>query len=135
MDRPCVIISAAGMMTAGRVRHHMFHHLRDPKNTFLIVGYCAPGTAGAILQSGVDQLKLFGEWVPVQASIETMNSFSAHADSEELLSYLDNQIDSCERMYLVHGELDAQEEFSKRLLEKGFKNVHNPKLGKTYDLH
>lgn len=134
MQRPCIIISASGMMTAGRIRHHMYHHLSDKKNTFLIVGYCAPGTAGAILRSGVDRLKLFREWIPVKAKIATMDSFSAHADKNEMLDYLENQKDSCQRIFLVHGQSDAQESFGELLRNKGFKDIQIPELGKTYEL-
>lgn len=133
-EKPCIIISAAGMMTAGRIRHHMFHNLGDAKNTFLIVGYCAPGTAGAILQSGVEQLKLFGQWVPVRAKIRTMDSFSAHGDQKEMISFIENHKEKCKRLYLVHGEPDPQRVFAHLLEEEGFANVHIPKLGKAYDL-
>jgi metallo-beta-lactamase family protein len=134
MESPGIIISASGMMTAGRIRHHMFNHLRDANNTFLIVGYCAPGTAGAILKSGVEELKLFGKWVPVRAKIQTMDSFSAHADKNELLDYIENQKQSCKRLYLVHGEYEPQQSFAELLEENGFSNVHIPKLGKAYEL-
>ena len=70
---PCVIISASGMMNAGRIRHHMYHNLEDEKNTFLIVGYCSPETAGSILKNGATELKLFGDVLEVKASIETMS--------------------------------------------------------------
>jgi metallo-beta-lactamase family protein len=122
----CVIISAAGMMNAGRIRHHMYHNLEDEKNTFLIVGYCSPDTAGAILKGGATELKLFGDILKVRAKIETMNSFSAHGDRNEMLSNIKNQQPSLKKLFLVHGEYPTQQEFAEFLGHNGFGNVEIP---------
>jgi len=134
MNRPAIIISAAGMMNAGRIRHHMHNNLDNPKNTFLIVGFCAPNTAGALIKSGVDQIKIFGDWIPIRADIEIMDSFSAHGDKLEMLDFLGNHRYKCKRLYLVHGEEAAQESFKQDLETFGFQNVHIPSLGKAYTL-
>lgn len=133
-DTPCIIISSSGMMNAGRVRHHLFNSIDNPKNTLLIVGYCSPNTPGGMLRNGIDKLKLYGEWKVVNMQIEIMDSFSAHADRNEMIEFMDNQKGSLRQLFLVHGELDKQEKFRKLLEKSGFSNVHIPRLGKNYKL-
>ncbi len=131
---PCIIISASGMMNAGRVRHHLFNNLGNKKNTILIVGYCAPGTPGAALMRGVEKLRLFGRDVPVHADIEIMDSFSAHADKNELLRFVANQKGHVRQIFLVHGEFEAQKNFKGLLKAKGFERIDIPKLGEEFVL-
>lgn len=131
---PCIIISSSGMMNAGRIRHHLFNNLENPKATVLIVGYCAPNTAGGVLRSGADELKLFGEWKKVRAQIKLMHSFSAHADRKEIVDFLKPIKKGIKEMYLVHGEFDVQKKFKKYLGTKGFSNVKIPDLGQEIEL-
>ena len=133
-QEPCIIISSSGMMNAGRVRHHLFNSIDHPKNTILIVGYCSPGTPGGILRSGVESLKIFGEHKMVKAKIEIMDSFSAHADRQEILQFISNQKKKLKKLFLVHGTLDRQESLEKLLNENGFPNVVIPKLGEVAKL-
>jgi len=126
-NEPCIIISASGMMTAGRIRHHIFNNIDQKKNTLLIVGYCSPNTLGGILRQGVEKVKMFGEWKIVNMDIEIMDSFSAHADRGEIIEFLGNQ-KKLKKLFLVHGEPSKQMEFKKLLIEKGFKFVRIPKL-------
>ena len=126
---PCVIISASGMMNAGRIRHHMYHNLEDEKNTFLIVGYCSPETAGSILKNGATELKLFGDVLEVKASIQTMSSFSAHGDRNEMYENIKNQKDHLKKLFLVHGEYETQQDFQEYLGNKGFNKVEIPDEG------
>lgn len=128
-DKPCIIISSSGMMNAGRVRHHLFNNIDDEQNTLLIVGYCSPDTPGGMLRNGIEKIKLFGEWKMVNIQIEIMDSFSAHADRTELIEFLQNQKKKLKKMFLVHGDYDAQQAFQKLLKEDGFRDVHIPKLG------
>ncbi|WP_235297527.1 MBL fold metallo-hydrolase RNA specificity domain-containing protein [Portibacter marinus] len=134
-QEPCIIISSSGMMNAGRVKHHLFHGIENPKNTFLIVGYCSPDTPGGMLKDGVDQLKLYGEWKQVIANIEVMESFSAHADRKEMLHFIHNQKDSVQTIFLVHGEIERQRAFEQYLGENGFPSVEIPELGQEYKLY
>ncbi len=127
-DEPCVIISASGMMNAGRVKHHLFNNIEDEKNTILIVGYCSPDTPGGMLRAGVESIKLFGEWKQVRAEIEIMDSFSAHGDQLEIYDFIKNQ-KSINKLFLVHGEPETQEEFKEFLHDKGFKNIQIPYEG------
>ena len=76
VKKPCIIIAASGMMEAGRVRHHLLHALPDPINGVLAVGYCAPHTLGAELINGADRVRIFGEEVPVLASVKKMEFYS-----------------------------------------------------------
>lgn len=131
---PCIIISASGMMNAGRVKHHLYHSISDKKDTILIVGYCAPNTPGGKLRAGVDEIKLFGDHKEVRAKIEIMDSFSAHADRTELLDFLRPQRKSLKKLFLVHGDYDTQVAFKDYLGKFGFNNVAIPVLGQTFNL-
>ncbi|GLR18501.1 MBL fold metallo-hydrolase RNA specificity domain-containing protein [Portibacter lacus] len=134
-DEPCIIVSSSGMMNAGRVKHHLFHGIENPKNTFLIVGYCSPDTPGGMLKNGIDKLKLYGEWKQVRANIEVMDSFSAHADRKEMVGFIENQKPNLKQIFLVHGEFDTQSKFKTYLNEHGFPNVEIPELGQEFALY
>ncbi|MCB0547766.1 MAG: MBL fold metallo-hydrolase [Phaeodactylibacter sp.] len=131
---PCIIISSSGMMNAGRVKHHLFHNIENARNTFLIVGYCAPGTPGGALRDGAKQLRVFGEEKIVKAEVEVMDSFSAHAGQHELADYLENQKKRLRKLFLVHGTLDKQEAFRNLLQERGFQGIEIPELGQEFQL-
>ena len=133
-EDPCIIISSSGMMNAGRVRHHLFNSIDQSKNTLLIVGYCSPDTAGGMLRNGIEVIKLFGEMKIVRAEIEIMDSFSAHADRNEILTFIDNQKGSVKKIFLVHGELDRQQKLSALLNKNGFNDVEIPKLGQEFEI-
>jgi metallo-beta-lactamase family protein len=134
MNKPCIIISASGMMNAGRIKHHLFNNIENYRNTFLIVGYCAPHTPGGQLRDGAKSLYLFGENKQVLAEVETMDSFSAHGDRVEMLEVLKNQIPSLKTMWLTHGTIDRQEKWRDYLTDAGFKDVKIPSLGEVFDL-
>ena len=132
MQEPCIIISSSGMMNAGRIRHHMYNNIQNEANTFLIVGYCAPHTPGGMLRAGKRSLRIFGENKIVKAEIELMDSFSAHADRDEMTEFIGNQKKRLRKLFLVHGDEDAQENFKTHLMENGFDNVEIPELGAEY---
>ena len=134
MRDACIIISSSGMMNAGRVRHHLFNSIDSARNTLLIVGYCSPDTPGGMLRAGIEKLKLFGEWKPVRAEIEIMDSFSAHADRKEMVSFIDNQKTALKKLFLVHGEIDRQEKFKSYLNQNGFDNIEIPSLGQEFEI-
>ena len=133
-DEPCIIISSSGMMNAGRVKHHLANNIENKRNTILIVGYCSPETPGGKLRDGVETLRLFGEMKMVKAEIIVMDSFSAHADRGELLSFIHNQRGHVKKIFLVHGTLDRQEKFRELLNENGFRDVENPALSDEVEL-
>lgn len=132
---PRIIISASGMMEAGRIRHHLMHELPKPENAILAVGYCAPGTLGADLLEGYQEVRIFGDPVPVRAEILRMEFYSAHADRNELLRYLSCQDPSeVEQVFLVHGQDRARNSFKDLLEANSFTNVLLPHQRETFSL-
>jgi metallo-beta-lactamase family protein len=101
---PCLIISASGMATGGRVLHHLKYRLPDPRNTVLFVGFQANGTRGQILKDGAREVKIHGEMVPVRAQVRLIDSFSRHADMSEIMRWLSAFRVPPKRTYVVHGE-------------------------------
>ena len=101
---PCIIISASGMITGGRVLHHLKQRLPDPRNAVLLAGFQAEGTRGRALLEGAKTLRIFGEDVPVCAEIVELRQFSAHAGKSELLRWLAAFQAPPKQTYLVHGE-------------------------------
>ncbi|MBO5100669.1 MAG: MBL fold metallo-hydrolase [Treponema sp.] len=132
---PMIIISADGMCEAGRVVHHLANGISDPKNTILIVGYMAENTLGRRIRDGEKEVKIMGDWYKVNAAVETINAFSAHADYEECVQWL-NSIDTSrlKKIFMVHGEKDAQSTFKDYLSKNGYKDVQIVKYGETYSL-
>lgn len=125
--RPMIIISASGMMEAGRVKHHIANNIEDKRTTILGVGYCAPSTLGAKILRGDKIVSIFGKQHIVRAEIRTIDSYSAHADSEELIKFLECQDKSkIQKIFLVHGEEQTQINFSNTLKEHGFDKVYIP---------
>ncbi len=104
---PVIIISSSGMVTGGRILHHLAQRLPDPKNTVLFIGFQAPGTRGATIKSGAKEVKIFGDFVQIRARIATFEQFSDHADPPELLEWLHTFQKKPTATYLVHGEEEA----------------------------
>ena len=104
---PCIIISSSGMVTGGRVQHHLIQRLPDPKNTVIFIGFQAPGTRGFTIKSGAPEVKMFGQMVPIRAQVAALEQFSDHADTPELLEWLHSFIGKPDITYLVHGEPSA----------------------------
>ncbi len=103
-DGPAVILAGSGMATGGRVVHHLRTLLPDPRNTVLLAGFQAPGTRGEALENGADEIKIFGQFVPVRAEVVSLDSMSAHADYTELIEWLSNVKPAPKRVFLTHGE-------------------------------
>lgn len=101
---PCIIVSSSGMVTGGRIQHHLMLRLPDPRNTVIFIGFQAPGTRGAQLKAGAKTIKMFGQEVPVRAQIVALEQFSDHADTKELLEWLGAFPKAPNATYLVHGE-------------------------------
>lgn len=104
---PCIIISSSGMVTGGRILHHLGQRLPDPKNTVVFIGFQAPGTRGFTIKSGAPEVKIFGDMVPIRAQIASIEQFSDHADPPELLEWLRTFKNKPGVTYLVHGEPSA----------------------------
>ena len=101
---PSIIISSSGMVTGGRIQHHLAQKLPDRKNTVIFIGFQAPGTRGFTIKSGAAEVKIFGEIVPIRAQIAALEQFSDHADPPELLHWLRTFPKRPSSTYLVHGE-------------------------------
>ena len=114
-SRPCIIVSASGMASGGRVVHHLAHLLPDRSNTVLLVGYQAAGTRGHDLAHGAAAVKALGRYVPVHARVEQLESLSVHADEDELVAWLTSGHTEPKICYVVHGEPDASAALSQRI--------------------
>lgn len=101
---PCIIISSSGMVTGGRIQHHLIQRLPDPRNLVIFIGFQAPGTRGAQLKAGATTIRMFGQDVTVRAQIAALEQFSDHADTRELLNWLKTFPNAPSATYLVHGE-------------------------------
>jgi len=101
---PSIIVSSSGMVTGGRIQHHLAQRLPDPRNTVMFIGFQAPGTRGATIKSGASEVKIYGEIVPIRAQIVAFEQFSDHADPPELLQWLRTFRNQPGTTYLVHGE-------------------------------
>ena len=120
---PMVIIAASGMAESGRILHHLSQGASDPRNTILIVGFQAEHTLGRRIVERQPMLRIFGDEVALRARVEVINGYSAHADKQELSSWLDRVRDSSSglrQVWLVHGEPPAQDELATTLRAKGF---------------
>ena len=115
---PCIIISASGMITGGRVLHHLAQRLDDARNCVILGGFQAEGTRGRALQEGAKTLTLFGQPVPVRAEIVEMGTFSAHAGKSELLRWLTGLQAPPKQVYLTHGEPAAAQSLQQAITEK-----------------
>jgi len=130
IKKPCVIISASGMMEAGRIKHHLANNIENPRNTILVVGYCAAPTLGARILRGDKQVSIFGTQYSVNASVERIEAFSGHADYREMIDFLGCQDKrQLSGTYLVHGEYTGQLNYKATLEKNGFSNVDIPAHG------
>ena len=113
--KPKVIISAAGMCDAGRIRHHLKHNLWRPECTIVFTGYQSIGTLGRSLLEGGREVRLFGETIQVEAHIEKMDGMSAHADMEGLIQWLNAFEEKPLEVFLVHGNDEVCDSFGNLL--------------------
>ena len=133
--KPCVIISASGMMEAGRVKHHLANNISDPRNTILVVGYCAPATLGARIVRGDKEVSIHGNVYEVKADVKKIESYSGHGDYNEMIGFLDCQDKSAlEKTFIVHGEYETQKKYADTLKVAGFKNIEIPSRGQEYEI-
>ena len=133
LQGPAVIISSSGMMTGGRILHHLRRRLPSESNTIVLGGFMAYGTRGRALQDGADSLRMHGQDIPVRAAIETVSGLSGHADRDELLRWLDPLGDPT-RVFLTHGEPDSADALAAELRRRRKWNVVIPQLGETHEL-
>jgi metallo-beta-lactamase family protein len=113
--KPKIVISASGMATGGRILHHLKAFGPDQRNTILLAGYQSVGTRGRSLQEGGRDLKLYGEWIHINAEVASLASLSAHGDADELMRWLGGFTHRPRQAFVVHGEPQASETFRSRI--------------------
>ncbi len=126
-----VIIAASGMCTAGRIKHHLLHNLGRRENAVLITGFQAQGTLGRRLVDGAERVRIFGQDVPVRASIHTLGGFSAHADQAALLDWLGAFKRPPARTFVMHGEPHSSAALANELTRRLGWGAQTPKPGQT----
>jgi metallo-beta-lactamase family protein len=124
-----IIMAGSGMATGGRVLHHLRHNLWRPECGVVFVGFAAEGTLARQIIDGANRVQLFGEEIPVRASIHTINGFSAHADQAELLAW--HRQTGAGRTFLTHGEEATMQLFAAKLADT---QIEMPALHQTYEL-
>ena len=129
-----IIIAGSGMVTGGRVKHHIVNNIRRPESTILFVGYQAEGTPGRILLDGAQEIRLLGQMHPVRAQIEKIDGFSAHADRDGLLEWLGDIRVPPRCVFVTHGEEKAATSFAQVLKEKTGWTVKVPEYKDTVEL-
>lgn len=132
---PMVIISASGMCEAGRILHHLRNNIEDPRNTVMIVGYCAEHTLGRRIVDRKREVKIFGDPYKLRADVEVMNAYSAHADEPELVDFVGHlDPDRLKKIFLVHGDASRQLSLFDALAARGYSTGHGPVRGETVEL-
>lgn len=133
-NTPKVIISASGMCEAGRIRHHLKHNLWRRECTILFVGYQAEGTLGRLIVDGIDEVKLFGEPIKVEAKITSLAGLSGHADKNGLIEWITAFEEKPRKVFVVHGEDSVCKNFVETLqVEYGIK-AYAPYSGTVFNL-
>jgi metallo-beta-lactamase family protein len=132
LEGVAIIISASGMCEAGRILHHLRQHISDPRTTLLFVGYCAERTLGRKIRDGAKQVNILGDSFHVNAHIETIDSFSGHADHSELMDYFHQISGSKKQTWLIHGEAKSAQALQAALQAQGHP-VHIGELGKEIE--
>jgi metallo-beta-lactamase family protein len=129
-----VIISASGMCTAGRIKHHLKHNLWRKESSIVFVGYQAKGTLGRRIKDGEKVVKIFGEEIRVNAKICSLEGFSGHADKEGIIRWIKSFKNKPQKIFVVHGEEEATEEISRKIEEELKIKIHIPELGETLSI-
>jgi metallo-beta-lactamase family protein len=131
---PCMILAGAGMCTGGRILHHFRHNLARPGTTVLFVGYQSNGSLGRMIVDGKKAVTIFGEQIPVRASVHTFGGLSGHAGQSELLRWLDSVAASGPHVFLTHGEERGRKPLGKLITERYKLRVDYPGLGEAIEI-
>jgi len=134
VEGPCLIMAGSGMCNGGRIMNHLKYNLPQEETAVLMVGFQSPGTMGRQLVDGVKTVSMFGEKIPVRASIHTMGGFSAHAGQSDLLKWFDSVAPSRPRPIITHGEDNAREVFAGLIRAKHGLNAEMPQLGDVIEI-
>ena len=133
-DKPSVIISASGMCTSGRIKHHLKHNLWRPECTIAFAGYQAEDTLGRRLVDGEKDVRIYQEDIHVEAEIVELQDVSAHADRDGLIHWLTDNPEKPKNVFVVHGEDSVAENFAKQLQNDCGYEASAPYSGYVFDL-
>jgi len=134
VPNPKIIIAGSGMSNGGRIVHHEFNYLGDPKSTLLLIGYQAVGTMGRALQEGAKSVNILGQEVPVRAKIVSINGYSAHKDMNALMDFVSTMQKSLKQVFVVHAELGVGLFFAQRVRDYLGINTRVPNDGETVEI-
>lgn len=131
-----IIISASGMCTAGRIKHHLKANIHRPQSTVLFVGYQSPGTLGHIITSGAEAVRIHGKEYKVRADIRRIGNYSAHADAPELIDWVKSRLPIRGALFLNHGEDDSREAMKAEIekMDIGDASIYLPQFDQTYQI-
>jgi len=129
-----IIIAASGMMNGGRILHHALRLLPDENATVVFVGYQAAGTTGRRVVDGEKEVKVLGQWIPVRCKIEKIGGFSAHADWQEVVRWLEDMPAPPRRVFVTHGETDAAQAMAGHLRDRFGWQIEVPQYGEKFEL-
>jgi metallo-beta-lactamase family protein len=129
LQESCMIIAGSGMCEGGRILHHLKNNIEDPKNTILVVGYMAENTLGRKIAEKYPRVKILGEEYSLKSEVVVLHSFSAHADKNELLGYVEQAKKNLRGVFLVHGEEKESQALKESIEELGVQNVIIPDRG------
>lgn len=130
-SRPMIVVAASGMLTGGRILHHVKSFGGDPRNILLLAGFQSAGTRGASLLEGARELKIHGRMHPINCKVVASDSFSAHADRNDLLIWLKSAKKVPKRVLLVHGEISAAESLRSKIQDEAGIETEIAKLGQS----
>jgi len=129
LQEPCMIIAGSGMCEGGRILHHLKNNIEDPKNTILVVGYMAENTLGRKIAEKYPKVRILGEEYSLKSEVVVLNSFSAHADRNELLQYVEQAKKNLRGVFLVHGEEKESQALKESIEGLSIQNVFIPDRG------
>lgn len=131
---PKIVIAGSGMMNGGRIVHHAFRYVGDPKSTLVIIGYQAQGTLGRRLYEGAEKVKILGQEIEVKCKIKAIGAFSAHADQVKLLGWIKNCKMKPKKLYCVHGEPEAATVLAHKIRDQFGINTFVPEFGENVEV-
>jgi metallo-beta-lactamase family protein len=134
VEQPSVIIAGSGMITGGRIKHHLSRFIEDNRSTLLFVGYQASGTLGRQLLEGATEIRLFGQWRNVGIRVQQIHGFSGHADQQQLLAWLALMPGGLRRVAVVHGGASVSTSFAQLVHERFGCQVTVPEYGESIQL-
>jgi metallo-beta-lactamase family protein len=131
---PAVIMAGSGMITGGRIKHHIARNITRPESTILFVGYQARDTLGRLILEGTPEVRILGQVLPVRARVTKINGFSAHADRRGLARWLDGFKTPPRRLFVTHGDQDVSAAFAERIRRERRWTVEVPEYLEVWDL-